>query len=142
MLKMKKAVELAKKHKMKIALIDQDIEITLKRFSKSLTWKEKGNFVADIFKAMFKKGNAIEFDLTKVPSKKIIKKLVSQVKERYPNVYKVLIEERNQVMAHNLKHIMQENPDKQILAILGAGHEEEIIDMIKQDNITYSIKLG
>jgi len=42
---MKKAVILAKKHKIKVALIDQDIEITLRRFSKSLTWKEKGVIV-------------------------------------------------------------------------------------------------
>ena len=38
---MKKAVRLAKKNKIKLALIDQDIEVTLKRFSKSLTWGEK-----------------------------------------------------------------------------------------------------
>ena len=36
---MKKAVVLAKKKGIKIALIDQEIEITLKRFSKSLTRK-------------------------------------------------------------------------------------------------------
>ena len=37
---MKKAVMLARKYKLKIALIDQDIEITLRRFSKALTWRE------------------------------------------------------------------------------------------------------
>ena len=50
---MKKAVMLARKRDIKIALIDQDIEITLKRFSESLTWKEKWNFLADIVKAFF-----------------------------------------------------------------------------------------
>src|SRR3989338_559962 len=34
---MKKAIMLARKNKLKIALIDQDIEITLRRFSKALT---------------------------------------------------------------------------------------------------------
>ena len=47
---MKKAVRLAKKNKIKLALIDQDIEITLKRFSKSLTWCEKWNFSVDVIK--------------------------------------------------------------------------------------------
>ena len=41
---MKIAVKLARKHKIKLALIDQDIEITLQRLSKTLTWKEKWNF--------------------------------------------------------------------------------------------------
>ena len=139
---MKKAVRLAKKHKIKLALIDQDIEITLKRFSQSLTWKEKWNFLVDIVKAFFVRKNVIEFDLTKVPSKKVIKNLVGKVKKRYPNVYNVLIEERNHVMAENLKKIIEECPDKKILAIIGAGHEEDILDLIKKPSITYSVKIG
>ena len=141
---MKKAVVLARKNGIKIALIDQDIEITLKRFSKSLTWKEKWNFIADVFKGLFSRKRAleIEFDLTKVPSKVIIQKLIEKVKERYPNVYKVLIEERNFVMADNLKRIMEKNPDKKILAIIGAGHEEEILDLIKKPSISYSFNIA
>jgi pheromone shutdown-related protein TraB len=139
---MKKAVRLAKKNKIKIALIDQDIEITLRRFSKSLTWKEKWNFFVDIVKAIFVRKKVIEFDLTKVPSKKVIKKLINHVRGRYPNVYNVLIEERNQVMAENLKKIIDIHPDKKILAIIGAGHEEDILDLIKKPSISYSFNVG
>jgi len=139
---MKLAVNLAKKNKIKIALIDQDIEITLKKFSKALTWKEKWNFIVDIFKAVFKREKIMEFDLTKVPSKKLIKKLVNKVKVRYPNIYKVLISDRNKVMAARLQKLMEDNPDKQILAIMGAGHEEEIIHMIKEHKISYSFSFG
>ncbi|HJO01926.1 MAG TPA: TraB/GumN family protein [Candidatus Woesearchaeota archaeon] len=139
---MKKAVRLARKHDIKLALIDQDIEITLKRFSKSLTWKEKWNFIIDIVKAIFVRKNVIEFDLTKVPSKKVIKKLVGQVKKRYPNIYKVLIEERNQVMAENLRKIMENYQDKKILAIIGAGHEDDILELIKKPSISYSFRIG
>jgi|TARA_B100001964_G_C14243144_1_gene606075 pheromone shutdown-related protein TraB len=139
---MKKAVRLARKHNIKIALIDQDIEITLRNFSKSLTWKEKWNFIVDIVKAVFTKKKVIEFDLTKVPSKKVIKKLVGQVKKRYPNIYKVLIEERNNVMADNLRKIMETHQDKKILAIIGAGHEDDILELIKRPSISYSFKIG
>ncbi len=139
---MKIAVRLARKYNVQIALIDQDIEITLKRFSKSLTWKEKWNFIADILKAIFMRKKVIEFDLTKVPSKKVIKKLVDEVKKRYPNIYKVLIEERNEVMANNLKRIMELNPEKKILAVVGAGHEDDILELIKKPSISYSFKIG
>ncbi|MCH8329281.1 MAG: TraB/GumN family protein [Nanoarchaeota archaeon] len=139
---MKKAVKLARKKDIKIALIDQDIEITLKRFSKSLTWREKWNFIVDVVKAVFAKKKVIEFDLTKVPSKEIIKKLVGKVKERYPNIYKVLIVERNYVMAENLRKIMEAYPDKKILAIIGAGHEDDILELIKKPSISYSFKIG
>src|SRR3989338_5355762 len=66
---MRQAFNLAKKEKIEIALIDQDIEITLQRLSKSITWKEKFNFLADLFKALFIRKNEIEFDLTTVPDK-------------------------------------------------------------------------
>ena len=139
---MKNAVRLARKNGIKVALIDQDIEITLKRFSKSLTWKEKWNFFEDILKAIFARKGVIEFDLTKVPSKKVIKKLIEQVKKRYPNIYKVLIEERNEVMANNLHKIMSEYPDKRVLAIIGAGHEDDILNSIKKPDVTYSFKIS
>ena len=139
---MKKAVMLARKYKLKIALIDQDIEITLRRFSKALTWREKWNFVADIMKQAFTGKKEIEFDLAKVPDRKIIRKLIGKVKIRYPNIYRVLIEERNEVMAKNLEKIMEENNDKKILAIIGAGHEEDILDIIKKPKISYSVKIG
>ena len=60
---MKQAVRLAKKNNMKVALIDQDIEITLRRLSKSLTWKEKWNFHVDVFKAIVLRKKEVEFDL-------------------------------------------------------------------------------
>jgi len=127
---MLKAVETAQKTGAKIALIDQDIEITLKRFSKELTWKEKGRFIADIFKGVvLRKG--IEFDLAKVPSQKLITKLIEDVRKRYPNVYKVLVAERNEFMAKRLAAIMKHYPEELIVAVVGAGHEKEITRLLK-----------
>ena len=137
-----KAVKLARKDKIRIALIDQDIEITLRRFSQELTWKEKFNFLIDILKAIFsrKEIKELNIDLTKVPEQKIIEKLIDKVKKRYPNVYKVLIHERNKIMAVNLRKLMKENNEKKILAIVGAGHEEEIKRILSgsSHNITIS----
>ena len=148
---MKTAIRLAKKQKARIALIDQNIEITLKRFSGALTWKEKWNLVVDIFKgAVLKKGDLEgidikKIDLTKVPSKEIVRKLIKKMRERYPNICRVLIDERNKIMARNLAMLMHENPEKNILAVVGAGHEEDIIELIKKDfnhKISYSFNIN
>lgn len=139
---MKQAITIAKKDNIKIALIDQDIEITLRRLSSSLSWKEKMNFAADIFKAMFLKGEKIEFDLSTVPSKKVIKKLTGRLKERYPNLHKVLIEERNTVIAENISRLMNAEPDKKILVILGAGHIDDVLNLVKEQGIIYSFSVG
>ncbi|MDD5177666.1 MAG: TraB family protein [Candidatus Nanoarchaeia archaeon] len=128
---MKKAYALAKKYNLKIALIDQPISITLKRLSKSITFKEKITFIKEIFKAMFKK-QKIKFDLNKVPDEKIIAELLEEVKQKYPSVYNTLIAERNLYMAKNLYTLMPRY--NKVLAIVGAGHEKDIIDLIKKWN--------
>lgn len=139
---MKQAIKIAKKQGIEIVLIDQDIQITLQRLSKSITWREKRNFLADMLKAIFLRKVELGFDLTTVPNKKIIKKLTSKLKERYPNFYKVLIWERNMVIAENIKKLMNLNPNKNILVILGAGHIEEVLGVLKEPKITYSFSVG
>ncbi|MBU0615767.1 MAG: TraB domain-containing protein [Nanoarchaeota archaeon] len=128
------AIKLAKKYKKQISLIDQDIEITLKKLSKAISWKERWNFISDIIKAFIFRKNKIEFDLSKVPSKEIIGKLIGEVKQKYPNIYRVLVQERNEIMAKNLAHLMAKNPEKKILAIIGAGHEEEMLELIEKES--------
>jgi len=139
---MKKAVELARSNNIPIALIDQDIEITLKKFSKRITWREKFRFVGEIVRALFGKKTAIAFDLTKVPSKKIIKKLIDQLRDRYPNVHAVLIDERNHFMAHRLNQLAHKNPGKHIIAFVGAGHEDGIKQLLTEQSISYSFRIG
>ena len=143
---MKKAFELAKEKKLMIAMIDQDIEVTLRKISKSLTWKEKWNFFVDAFKTIVLKKKEVIFDLRKVPSARVIKKLTSKVRKRYPHLYHVLVEERNSIMANNIAEIILKHPGKKILAIMGAGHEKEIIGIIKerlkQPSISYSFTVG
>jgi len=45
-------------------------------------------------------------------------------------------------MAKKLKRILLENPDKKILAIVGAGHEDELIALIDKIDITYSFSVS
>ncbi len=130
---MKVAIELAREHKLKLALIDQEIDITLKRLSKAITWREKLRFIKDIVKGLITRKPQIKpFDLRKVPPKSTIRKIISLVKKSYPSIYKVLIKERNEVMAKNLYNLMTKYPDSKILAIIGAGHEEDIAKILKR----------
>ena len=86
-----------------------------------------------------KKDPLLNFNLSEVPEKKIIKMMILKIKTRYPNIYDVLIKERNYFMARKLKKIMSLNPNKKILAVVGAGHEEDIMKILKEnEGITYS----
>lgn len=126
---MKEAVLAAKDVNAHIALVDQDVRITMKRLSKELTWREKFRFVGDVIKSVFKR-ERVSIDLTKVPEKKLIHKLTNQLKKNYPSIYKVLIAERNEVLAKNLYTLMKD--DDLIIAVMGAGHEDDVIALIKK----------
>ena len=126
---MLKAAETATGNKCKVALIDQKIEITLKNFSNEITWRENFRFFLDLVKGVIST-EKIKIDLTKVPEKELIKKLLDLTKKRYPNFYKVLVSDRNKFMAKKLFKLMR-NYNK-IVAVVGAGHEDEIAEEIKR----------
>ncbi len=127
------AIRLCKELKVNIALIDRDIGITIKRLLKAITWKEKWHFVEDIFKGFFTARRELEkFDLRKVPPEKLIEKLLKKTKERYPNFYRVLVSERDAYMAKALNKLQTDNPNMEMVAIVGAGHEKGIISSIRR----------
>jgi pheromone shutdown protein TraB len=113
----------AQRMKLQIALVDQPIQITLKRLS-------KGRFLGDIFKGLFRPKKQLEemgfeqLDLSKVPSDKLILKMMGHLQNRYPSVYKTLVAERNTYMVKQLVRLMRKYPDKKILCVVGAGHKE------------------
>lgn len=125
------AVNLSRVNKKQLMLIDQDIEITLKRFSKQFTFKDKMKLIWDIIKSPF--GKKIKINLNEVPKEKIIEQMIGQLKERYPSLYNVLIHERNVVMAKNIVKIREKNSEKKILVVIGAGHEKDLLSLIKQE---------
>jgi len=129
---MKKAAEIARAKDIKIALVDQHIRKTLQRLSKTITWKEKGRFLLDLIKGLILRKPEIEFDLTKVPNEKVIEKLLGHVKKRYPSLYRVLILERNVVMAKKLFRLQENHPNDTILAFVGAGHVKGMTKLLSE----------
>ena len=55
--------------------------------------------------------------------------MIKEVKKRYPSIYKTLILERNVFMAQQLSNLLKTN--KKILAIVGAGHEDDLVKLLK-----------
>jgi pheromone shutdown-related protein TraB len=129
---MKTALKLAQEKSLTVAFIDQPIKKTLRNFSKEFSWKEKFRFLADIFKGIFFRKQQIKelgienWDLSKVPEEQLVEKLIEQMRKKYPGLYKALVDDRNKYMASQLIKIYLQNPEKKILAIMGAGHKKEV----------------
>jgi len=126
------AINAAEEVGAKIYLVDRRIEVTLRRLIDKITFKEKLRFVLDLLAGLFL-GKGMKIDISKVPSREIIKQAIAYVKTRYPNVYKVLIEERNRFIARNLHRLMKRH--ELVVAVLGAGHCEDVIELIESGKI-------
>jgi pheromone shutdown-related protein TraB len=126
---MRMAVKKAREVNAEVALIDQDIRITLRKLGKRISFREKMRFLGDLLKAVFVR-QKIKFDLKKVPSKKMINDLTRKLKKRYPNVYDVLVNERNIIMGKYLYRLMQDYNN--IVVVVGAGHEDDLVKEIKK----------
>jgi len=125
---MLKSLEIANKQGCKIALVDQDVRITLKKFSKAFNWRVKFKLVWDLLKGLVKR-EKMSFDLNKVPDKDFIVVILGQFKDRYPGIYNALVHDRNIYMAKKLTKLMTMG---KTLAVVGAGHEEGLIEEIKK----------
>lgn len=128
---MLRAVTLARNNHKQLELIDQHIEITLQRFSKAFTFKEKMRLFWDILRSPFSK--RMRINLAEVPKAELIHTMMLELKSRYPSLYRVLIDERNYVMAKRIYTLMEKNPEKKIMIVIGAGHEKEVLQLIKKE---------
>lgn len=132
------AINLAKKHKLRVALIDQDVDKTLYTLSKEMTFREKMRLIGDVIKGLFTGEKEAEewgikgMDFKKVPQDKVVDKVIRKTKERYPSFYKTLVEDRNRFMIKKLVQLMARNPGEKILAVIGAGHKKEMEELLEE----------
>ncbi|MFT4313480.1 MAG: TraB/GumN family protein [Candidatus Woesearchaeota archaeon] len=142
------AIEYAKTHSIKAALIDQPIHITLSRLSKKMTFFEYGRMfwetsMSFLFpKKTAKKYHLHELQLSSVPSTKVIQKLLKLVEEKYPTIYTCLIEERNIYMSQRIIRLVQSQNFRRIVVVVGAGHVpgmKKILDKKEVVSIPYEI---
>ncbi len=120
---MASAYELAKKSNSEIRLIDQDINITLRKFSREFKKKELFKIIRDLVFGMFiKKSITYNLNFEKIPDSKLIYYVLEKTKKDYASLYKILIDDRNKIMAERLYRISLLSPEKKILAVVGAGH--------------------
>ena len=105
----------------------------MNKLSKKITFSEKIKFLFDFLSTALFSNSLNDLDLTKVPDNKTIKKITKEFKKRYPTIYHVLVLERNKVMTKNLNNLMNNHPQDKILAIVGAGHEEGMTKLLKNE---------
>jgi len=130
---MKKAYTFAREKNIPIALIDINIKTTLRKMSK-LSFAKKMKMFFSLFFKSFKKEyrNKLNFDIKKgVPDEKVIKFAMGVFRKEVPDLYKILIEDRNIHMSNRLLKL-RENHSGYILAVVGAGHVDGMAEYLEK----------
>lgn len=117
------AIDAAEEVGAKVALIDRDITITLKRAIDKMTFFEKMKFAYGLIASFFSKDETID-DIDSITEGDALKEVMGYFQEMSPKAFDVLVTERDAYMAKMLLDINEEN----VVAVVGAGHKEGIKD--------------
>lgn len=130
------AINAVKQHKIPIILIDQPIMVTFQRLNElqDSAKKERTEFVNLLKENPIDTTDSEIYELIEDFKKPgFIKRLIQEFKETYPNLNKILIDERNEYMVNQILEYIQNNPSHRVLIIVGAGHLEELMRLTEEN---------
>ncbi len=119
------AIEASEEIGCRIALIDRDINITLQRVLNSMNTWEKLKFVYGIIGSLFSSDEE-EINIEELKEQSNIDQAMEYFKEASPGAYNALVKERDAYLAKGILGI----PEDRVIAVVGAGHKEGIIEYL------------
>ena len=121
-----------------VVLIDRNIGVTVRRMSHAVPLREKlrlGWFLLFGWLTHPHEFDKFEkIDLKRVPGPQVVHQLVHELRHKFPNIYKVLVAERNQYMARKVRLVQRKWPQEKILVVVGAGHVEGMKRLLEHNN--------
>lgn len=114
------AIETADEIGAKIALIDRDINITLKRALNQMSVWEKIKIGFSLIGSLFTDEDKI--DVEELKKEDTIAEVLEYFQEKSPKAYNVLVHERNAFLANGILSI----PEDKVIVVIGAGHKDGI----------------
>ncbi len=133
------ALNEAKKRNLKVALIDRDISITLKRAWKKMGIREKFRLTWEFLKAIlgYDEEELEELDLKELMNQDVISSMMEEFGEIAPSASTVLIHERDEYIA---KKILDESKKGKVVAVVGAGHIQGIKKHLEKKKLDVDLK--
>lgn len=133
------AMDEAKKHDLKVSLVDRDIGVTLKRAWRKMGFREKFRLAWEFLKAImgYDEEELEELDLKKLMDQDVISAMMEEFREIAPSVTDVLIDERDKYIA---KRILDESKNGKVVAVIGAGHLQGIQKHLEKKRIDVDLK--
>ncbi len=130
------AVDVAKTNNLEVELIDRDIQTTLRRAWRKMKFREKFRI---LYSMLGDDEDDEEIDLDEIlENRDILTDLMNELKQFSPGAGEVLIDERDSYLAQK---IMDIDPNKKTLVVVGAGHLNGVEKRIKGKKIDQSLAM-
>lgn len=123
------ATKVADEFNIPIELIDRDVRITLKRAWNSMGIWQKIKLMTVGLASVFEEEEISEEKLDEIKEKDVLNEMMAEMGKQMPVLKKVLIDERDVYLMQKMK----ESKGTKIVSVVGAGHVNGIIELLKSD---------
>ncbi len=113
-----RAIEVAESTGAEVHLADRDIRVTLSRVWRLMGLWTKLKLLFQFVSSVGELDTIKEEDIEKMKREDVLDTLLSEIGESLPEVKQVLIDERDQYLAHKIRN----SPGGKIIGVVGAGH--------------------
>lgn len=110
-----------------VRLCDRDVRVTLRRAWASMGFFKKNALLAVLLESLFDRSELDEAELRRLRSQDVLSELMKELGDAMPEVKRVLIDERDAFLAER----MRQAPGRRIVAVVGAGHVEGILEALR-----------
>ncbi len=142
---MMRAIRSAEAVNAHVHLADRDIRTTLSRTWRLMSLWTKLKLAAQLIVSVGEADNIEQEDIEKMKQEDVLETLLSEIGETLPELRRILIDERDQYLAHKIRTA----PGNRIVAVVGAGHVpgiqrcwQEPVDVDSLEEIPPKGKMG
>ena len=113
------AYRIARDHGIRVVLIDQSFEVTTQRVGQVTGIRDAFTIlISDIIRPLLMSRKSYKKEMQKVLDDP--RAHIAQVREQYPHIYKVLIDERDEIMAEDIQYMI--DIGHTVVAFVGDAH--------------------
>jgi pheromone shutdown-related protein TraB len=112
-----------------LVLADREIQVTFLRVWRSLNFFEKIRMISSLIFSFDEEDELTDEDLQKMLKEDMLEAAIGDIRDKFPKVGKVLIDERDQYLANKIKNA----PGGKVVAILGGAHVPGVKTQIYQE---------
>tara|TARA_B100001996_G_scaffold38219_1_gene28067 strand:+ start:2354 stop:3505 length:1152 start_codon:yes stop_codon:yes gene_type:complete len=125
------AIDAAKQAKKNVALVDRDIQVTLRRAWRKMSFREKWRIISAI---LFAEDEEEEVKVDELlENTDLITQMMDELRDVAPGAGEVLIDERDEYLAANIQELRSEG---KVLAVIGAGHIEGVAERLRDGDVS------